>query len=361
MLLAHDQTHCQLAWCPHTVLFNIEGELSRCGGLNQTQLRMITLAMSIGGGIGVTLTASTLIALILAKAYRTVLQRLCLWAVIATLIHLLVHLASIEQYFRYKQQDEVCAAVGFIHNLLGWCEQVFFLDVIIYLLIVVYMQVRGSTWGFAQYTRVVIEAVVVLGSVFLPASILWVPYYQRNYGATGGYCWIRHYTEECNEVSLQYAMIYGYFLYEMVGGIALCICCGILIVYCSLSAIIRSAKHIVRRIIVLLSAIIISVLLINLLIMTNAKLLHGERHYRLKMAFAVIATCNDLILLFGYLIAFHSATLCRFLTKKIRRRSNREGVVCNTQGYKTIRESERAQVPSSTHWEVEYTGEFTVI
>lgn len=342
----------------------MEGDQFNCGGLNLTELRMITLAMSVGGGIGVALTATTLIALILAKAYRTVLQRLCLWAVMATLIHLLTHLASIEQYFRYKQQEDVCAAVGFTHNLSAWCEQVFFLDVIIYLLIVVYMQVRGSTWWFTQErsARVKIEAVVVLGSILFPASILWVPYSQDNYGATGGYCWIRHYTAECDEVSLQYAMIYGYFLYEMVGGIAVCICCGILIVYCSLSAIIQSAKHIVRRIVILLSAIIISVLLINLLIMTNAKLLHGEHHYQLKMVFAVIATCNDLILLFGYLIAFYSATFSRWLTKKIpdRSRRNREQVY-NTQGYKTIRESERAHVPSSTHWEVEYTGEFTVV
>lgn len=123
----------------------MEGDQFNCGGLNLTELRMITLAMSVGGGIGVALTATTLIALILAKAYRTVLQRLCLWAVMATLIHLLTHLASIEQYFRYKQQEDVCAAVGFTHNLSAWCEQVFFLDVIIYLLIVVYMQVRGST------------------------------------------------------------------------------------------------------------------------------------------------------------------------------------------------------------------------
>lgn len=184
----------------------MESSEERCGGLNRTELRMITLAMTSGGAIGVILTVTTLIALIIAKAYRTVLQRLCLWAVIATLVHLLAHLASIEQYFRYKQQEEVCAVVGFIHNLSAWCEQVFFLDVVLYLLIVVYMQVRGSVWGFAQRqsTRVMIEIVVVLGSIFLPASILWVPYYQQYYGATAGYCWIRHYTPECDEVSLLY-------------------------------------------------------------------------------------------------------------------------------------------------------------
>jgi hypothetical protein len=331
----------------------------RCGSLNQTQLRMITLAMTAGGGIGVTLTAATLIALILAKAYGSVLQRLCLWAVIATLVHLLTHLASIEQYFEYRQQEEVCAILGFTHNLSAWCEQVFFLDIALYLLILVYMQVRGSAWGFTQRRclRVMVEIVTVLLSILLPASLLWVPYYQGYYGVTAGYCWIRHYLQDCNGVPLHYTMIYGYLLYEIVGGIALCICCAILIVYCSLSSLIQTAKTVIQRIVVLLLAIIISVLCIDLLILTTAKLVHGE-HYQLKMAFALIATCNDLILLFGYLLAFHSSTFCRFF-KKIADIGRRNGEGAHTRGFKTIRESERVSAPSSTFFEVEYTGDFT--
>lgn len=119
---------------------------SHCGSLNQTQLKMISLSMAIGGGLGVIVTTVILVGLILAKTYKTVLQRLFMWTVISVLIHLLIHSSSIEHYFNYNSvlQDKVCLALGFIHNLIGWCEYVFYMDMIVYLLFIVHIQIRGS-------------------------------------------------------------------------------------------------------------------------------------------------------------------------------------------------------------------------
>lgn len=87
--------------------------------------------------------------------------------------------------------------------------------------------------------RVALECGIVMGSVFFPLSILWVPYYQHYYGFTNGYCWLKAFDKDCHEVSWQYKLIYGYSALEAAGLVAICICIGILIVYCTLPVSIR--------------------------------------------------------------------------------------------------------------------------
>lgn len=334
----------------------MEDNQFHCGGLNQTQLKMISLLMAIGGGLGTVVTTVILVGLILAKAYKTVLQRFFIWTVISVFIHLLVHSSSIEEYFSYNSalQDKVCSALGFVHNLIGWCEYVFYTDMIVYLLLIVHIQIRGSAYGFTQekWVRVTLECCVVLGSVLIPLSIVWVPYYQHYYGYTYGFCWLKAFNKNCHEVSWKYKLIYGFSALEIAGLVAICICIGIVIFYCTLPVRIRRAKQIILRILVLLSAVILNFLLLNFIVVIEATVWGG---YHLKMAYTLIATLTDCSFMFGYLLAFYkcSAFRLRGISQGIQRN--------NSMRYRTFVRSEVVTRPSSTFFEAEYTGNFTSI
>lgn len=289
-------------------------QFQHCGNFNETKLRMLNLTMSLTGAVGSMVTVFVFGVLIGAKAYKTFLQRLFIYSVLATMVHEIAHVAQIELQFQYAGQEKVCANLGFVSNWTGWVIYAFNLDIILYLLLVVYQQWREGNYMLQRSCmrsaccKRVMECICVFVTIFFPVSIVWVPYKEHLYGLNEAYCYIRAFDDNCTEIGVRDKLLYAYSLYEGVGLMAIVIAIGILIAYCSITAVVRNVKRLLRQIMVLLLAITLYIVILNIMLAIDISM---DVSYPLSIFFAIAATLTDLLFLFGYLLAFYSSQIKR--------------------------------------------------
>lgn len=346
----------------------MESQFQNCSGFSDHQLKMINLTLSITGCVGMLIAAITGMALLCVKAYKTVLQRLFLYGVFSTMVHEGTHVASVEHHFHYDHQGQVCAHLGFLVNWTTWIICNFHMCIIAYLLFVVYTQVRGDPFprlSRSKRWKRVLEAACVLLSIFLPVTILWVPYLSHEYGLDESWCWIKAFDTNCKSTGLSDKLIYGYSYFEAVGLVALLMALGITVVYCKLAARFADAKQLLRQVLMLVLAIVGFMIILN--IMLGIDILRSS--YTMEIYFAAAATINDLVFLGGYILTFYfpkclnyarrrfTFQAFRFTFQAFRRREERRG----EKEYGTFKESDRVSAPSNTEFQVQYTGEFTSV
>ena len=133
-------------------MFLLRSQFQHCGALNDTQLRVLNMTMSVTGGVGTLITLLILVALFYAKAYKTPLQRLFMYSLLATMVHEMLHVAQIEEQFEYRYQAQVCMHLGFLSNWSGWVIYIFNLNIILYLVVVVYQQLKKGRMLQVQCT-----------------------------------------------------------------------------------------------------------------------------------------------------------------------------------------------------------------
>lgn len=314
--------------------------------------------MSLTGVFGALVAVLIWGVLIGAKAYRTVLQRLFMYSVLATIAHELLHVAQIELQFQYKGQDSVCTHLGFLSNWSGWVIYGFNMDIILYLLLAVYQQWRGRmllrSCTYARCRRVM-ELLCISLSVSLPVAVIWVPYRDHLYGLNEAYCYIRAYDKNCTEIGVRDKLLYAYSFYEGVGLTAILVGTGILIVYCSLTTVIQSVKRLLWKIMTLVLAIVLYIVVLNIMITVDILM---DVSYPLSIFFAIAATMTDLIFLFGYLVAFYSSQ--RSIIPQ-RRQELPPQYFDDDSSTHSIEHTKQSTRPSYTYFDVPYTGEFTSV
>ena len=228
---------------------------------NGTQLQDLILAECTSGGVGVLMSTVIFILLLCGKAYKTVLQRLFIYTILAIMVHDLTQVANAVYNYYPNSKAQVCKYIGFISIWSSWSVYIFYMVIIIYLLIFVYIQIKGDVCTLivkrTKYFKVSVEFVTVLGSILLPTLVLWIPFVFTNYNYEfhNGFCWITGTNTSQLESNIYFG---GFILYEGVGLVALCVILGIMIVYWTLSAIFQRAKDLLRHIIILLVAIIVT-------------------------------------------------------------------------------------------------------
>ena len=334
-------------------------QFQHCGALNDSQLKVLNLTMSVSGGVGTIITLIILAGLLYGRAYKTVLQRLFMYSVLATMVHEILHLAQIEEQFQYRHQDQVCMHLGFLCNWSGWVMYVFNLSIILYLVVVVYQQLRGAACKFSRWCKGLAECLYVLGCIVFPVAIVWVPYKQDEYGLNEGYCYIRAFGDNCTDIELKEVLIYAYSFYEGVGLLAVIIAVAIVIVYWTLSFFLTDAKRLLKQILILVLAVILYIIMLNIVLLYVLV----APSYFLQIFFIILATPTDLIFLFGYLLAFYSSVFRRKLAVREKRRHHHQYDDDHGKEYGTFRDSSRQTLPSSTYCDIyiPFTGEFTSV
>lgn len=89
-----------------------------------------------------------------------------------------------------------------------------------------------------------------------------------------------------------------------------------------------------------------------------------DTSYSLNIFFFISATLTDLIFLFGYLLALYSSVFRRKLAVHEKLRHHHyfaEDDDDRGKEYGTFRDSSHQTAPSSTYFDVPYTGEFTSV
>lgn len=341
-----------------------DSQFQHCSKFNETHLRILNLTMSMTGVFGALLSVFILGLLIGVKAYKTFLQRLFLYSVFATLMHEIFHVAQIALQFQYEGQDQVCALIGFISNWSGWIIYALNLDIILYLMFMVCQQLRGTTLFKLCRSRCkkTLECLCVLISVFLPVSVIWVPYKEHKYGLNEAYCYIKAYNKNCTEIGIADKLLYAYSFYEGVGLIAIISAVGIMVVYCTLTSLYQNAKFLLRKILVLLLATILYILVLNVMLAVDILI---DISYPLSIFFASAATGTDLIFMFGYMFAFYSSQIKKSITfrrdKHLPQCYFDDDSTSQPKKYGSTEKTEKTTRPSYTYFNVPYTGEFTSV
>lgn len=288
------------------------------------------------------------------KAYKTVFQRLFLYLVFSTMVHELIRVAGVEHSFHYQHQDQVCVHLGFLSNWTTWILCDFNICIIVFLLLIVYSQVKGHPCpklSRSRRVRSLLEVVCVLVAIMSPLCIVLVPYRTHQYGLDESFCWLK---SSCNSTQFVNKLIYGGYAYFLATGTAaLCTGVGVIFVYCSLAPRYANAKYLLRQISIFLFANIgILALLGAIFVVAYLKSTSQSE----KIFFAASTTVIDLVFLVGYLLTFYFPRFCSGRRSKQSSCARQKDA---TTTYKTFKESEGVSCYSDTRFDVEYTGEFT--
>ena len=118
---------------------------SNCSNLTTDDLITINLSFSGTGAVCCFVSLIVILFLLISKAYKSVLQRLFLYLMVATAIRELFLGASIEHHFKYPGQERVCTWIAFIYNWTGIVLFVFTVGIMIYLFFLVRYLAKGNT------------------------------------------------------------------------------------------------------------------------------------------------------------------------------------------------------------------------
>ena len=139
------------------------------------------MAVTTAGLVSYLISTLILLLLLFYKAYRSVLQRLFVYLMVATNARELGVSASFEHHFHYKGQKEVCTWVALFYNWAGMMIFVLTLGILIYLLCFVYRLFLQP-----RCRRKALECVYVILSLMVSFVYAWMPYIDHNYGV---YSW----------------------------------------------------------------------------------------------------------------------------------------------------------------------------
>ena len=238
--------------------------------------------------VGVLISWAILVLLLMAKAYKSFLQRLFLWIVLTVLLHDLCRTASILYDFHHGSYNNrgvgttmAGAILGFVAIWTFWCIYMLCVDLSLYLLTIVWIQTRESSAVVAKFrnsklSRILLEFLVISGTLFGPLVILWVPYYENQYGFGGGICGLKPSNRSAvtrqDDITIS---IFNYSNIELAGLAALIATLIVAIVYFTLSVKIQHAKKAMKNIFFFLLGIFVYVMAYNVLLVTLKSVKRG--------------------------------------------------------------------------------------
>lgn len=357
--------------------------LLNCTDLNVTQLKTINMARSVAGATCTLMVSSILIHILIHKAFASALQRLFLYLVLATILQEALIAISFEHQFVYPGQEEFCTGYGFIIQWSGVVMFNFALGIMLYLLYLVYVQLRGEPFARLKRSKrgkKLIECIYVLFVLIFPLTYLWIPFLHGNYGLSGASCWMRALDDNCNNVGLADQLIFAYGSYEGVGAVAILVTVGMVIIYCRIATDYPDARQLIKRTLLLMVFLFAYIIVISipLAVRLNAGITGARQHFILWITWAIAIPISHTIFIFGFLFSFYSVRVCGWAQIKragcwkcdccrCRKRTKNSHEVLSTSKRKkvtatfdenTIPPSDRVSPPSQSYFSIPYTDGF---
>lgn len=351
-------------------------QFSNCSE-GSTDLVKINLVFSLTGAVCCFISTLIVVLILCCKAYRTVLQRLFLYLMVAITLRELFIAAAIEHHWKYPLQDKVCMSIGFLWNWTGVLVFVFTVGIKIYLFFFVRHIARGSMlprFLYTKHRRVIMESLYVCLLTAATLGYAAIPFITNNYGIAGGWCWIRALDENCklSRAGLLNQLFNGYIFYVSGSVIGLVLLIAVSIMYCRLPITNNESRLLLRK-----TFSVIITFLVNLVIMgfalaarvTAAK----EKEYEypaIWISFGITFPISLLLFPMAYFFFFSFGNKARELLSFVcicfRRREHRRhrgrARIEHSMRFATNQESTHTSANSTTaSLEVPYTDAFTHI
>lgn len=333
-----------------------------CTNLTVQELLNMNLSRGITAAVCVVILITILVFLCLSKAYVSVVERLFLYLIVATLACEICLTATVEHQFQYTHQDMVCSAIGLVTH---WSTAVVILcalGVIVYTIVLVCISTkcnRLSSITPSIKLKVLLEGSYLLLVILLPLTVLWVPLLNGNYRLAFAWCGMSAINEETCEVDgLIEQLILAFGGYEVMSIAGILAMIGLIIGYFKIGY-----GHI-KNLLLQSLALTFSVLLY--LLVTNSRFalrLHTAinkwtQPYSLWLYHGILVPLCQLIIPFGFLGSFYFK---HFRNKCCKKHVKRQQYNRLKEQNKTFPVSDRSTVPSNTFFNVPYTDGFTSV
>ena len=334
-----------------------------CTNLTESQLNHMNLSRGLTAAVCVMILVTMLLALCISKAFITIVQRLFLYLILATIFRELCLTATLEHQFYYKHQDEVCTALGFVTH---WSSTIVIfsaLGVILYIMLLICVSMKCnhlSTTTLSRRTRILLEALYLLSVILLPLTIIWIPLKNGNYGLAVAWCWIRAINQDCDDVGLIEQLVLGFGGYEIVSIVGVLAILVLAITYRKTSTNFPRVKRLLLQSFTLTSSMLLYLVFTNtgLAIRLYSGITGYEYHYGMWLYHGIIIPLCQLIIPFGFLGSFYYRHFQKRCCKKHVQRSNYNRI---DDQVKTFPASSRISAPSSTFFNISYTNAFTTV
>ena len=286
---------------------------SQFSNCSTVDLNTVNLVFSTTGIICCVISAVIIVLIVLYKAYYTVLQRLFLYLMVSILLRELFIGASLEHHFKYdmETQDKVCTAIGFIWNWTGILVFIFTVGTKVHLFVYVKRSIRERTYTdpVCVQTRCgkVIPEIVLSNFVLLSLCYAFVPFFTKNYGLAGPWCWIRAINENCtiSTSGLINQILNGYVFYISGSIIGLVLLIGIAVLYCySLSTLDHGSRLLLKKTFVVIITFVANIVITVFALLTRVTA-GVTKHYDYPViwyAFAVTFPISMLLFPIVYMI-----------------------------------------------------------
>ena len=301
--------------------------------------------------VAVALAEFLVVAILLAyvlirREYKSVLERLYIYLVLATLLREAVLLSNVEYQFGYdqKDQDHVCSILGAL-NL--------YTHVLIVVIVASTMIYLPRRVAYKNSNSAVFDQVFELGFViltFLVPLIISVSLFRTDiYGLSTAWCWLR---QQCQTSPLK-RVLAGYGNSFALIGI-LCTA-SMLMIYCKIARQIKQAKRLLRQAVILLTCLIVHLAIAILVIILTSTL--NQKYITSILYIQTLVVCTYDTYPLGFLISLK----CQAVVLARKRRATYTSLPRSIVNA-SAPASERVSADSNTTPRIlEYTGEFTYI
>ena len=315
-----------------------------------------------------------LVYIVLYKAYASILQRLFLFLIITSFLSEAVKVGMIDYQWYYDQQKDVCRWLGFLNNWLNCVVFVLPLEIIMYMVFLVYCLVKNDPFPWvsrSKRTKICLEFVYITIPIVVLFAFAWGPFVHNNYGLAGPMCWIRTFKngdENCTNIGLHDQIVFGYALFEGTGIIGVFLMVVIALVYSKLAVTLRDARLLLRKALILITVLLVYILTISLpfFIRIYTALTGKYTNFTMWTVLALSLPLCQLIFPCGYFACFFTLSF-----KSLQRATRWCCIICiadqsipiradlsNVYGT-TLPESTRISQPSNTFFNLSYTNGFT--
>ena len=196
------------------------------------------------------LVVAILLAYVLIRReYRSVLERLFIYLLLATLLREAVLVSNVEHKFDNEQKDYVCSVLGALNLYTHVLIDIIVASTMIYLLRrVAYKKSKSAAFGKE------FELGFVILTFLVPLLISVCLLYTDIFGLSTAWCWLRQYDDQCH-TSLLKKVLGGYgHTFVLIGIVCTA---SMLLIYCKIARQVKQATRLLRQAVILLTCLIV--------------------------------------------------------------------------------------------------------
>ncbi len=178
----------------------MESQFNNCSNLTISLSRStINYIYTTIASICLTILLLLLVLLIFYRAYKTILQRLYLYFLVATVLNTLLYALNVELQFNID--EGFCSWLGFLEIWSENLTQLLTFGLTVYLVAMTYRKLRGK--DFKKNFRVSWEVIYICGTILFPLTYLWVPFHHNTYGISETLCRMKTNGKKCNPINVK--------------------------------------------------------------------------------------------------------------------------------------------------------------